>query len=413
MPVAPGSGDARRMCAGSVPGAGHIPPNRGGSATVGGLHLRFRLVCAVLVLAASLAVPLAFASQPSWGVESAQARMPVGPTESHGPDDSSTSNLPAQANPQASAPAPAIPEQTGAVSGTVTDSNGDLVSGATVTIDGSDDHATATADDNGTFNFSGLKPGADYRVTVTAKGFQPWTSPALAVTAGGFVIVKEIQLRIAAAATSVTVTASSVELATEQVQLEEKQRIFGIIPNFYVVYDSENAAPLTPKLKFQMAFRSLVDPVSFAGAVVMGAIDQAADIPSYREGWRGYGERVGSVYADGFTDTMLGGAILPTILRQDPRYYYKGKGSIRSRALYAMAAPFVCKGDNGRWQPNYSSVGGDLISASISTAYYPSSDRGAGLLFENLLIETAERSASTLIQEFLLRKWTPSANGRP
>jgi hypothetical protein len=109
---------------------------------------------------------------------------------------------------------------------------------------------------------------------------------------------------------------------------------------------------------------------------------------------------------------MFGGAILPTILHQDPRYYYKGTGSIRSRALYAMAMPFVCKGDNGKWQPNFSSVGGDLISAAISTTYYPQQDRGANLLFENVLIESAERVASTLIQEFLLRKLTPSAKDR-
>lgn len=303
-------------------------------------------------------------------------------------------------------------DQTGSISGTVTDVNGDLVPGATISVEGSAYRATADADTNGMFAFANLPPGAAYRVTVRAKGFQPWVSSAVSVTPGGYVFVNDIQLKLPSAVSSVTVTASNVEMATEQVRIEEHQRIFGIIPNFYVVYDSANAVPLTAKLKFEMALRTTIDPIGFLGAAALAGMDQAADTPAYGQGLKGYGQRIGSVYTDGFTDTMLGGAILPTILHQDPRYFYKGTGSIRSRVLYAMAAPFVCKGDNGKWQPNYSSVGGDLISASISTAYYPPQDRGASLLFSNLLIETAERSASTLIQEFLLRKWTPAANGK-
>ena len=78
-------------------------------------------------------------------------------------------------------------------------------------------------------------------------------------------------------------------------------------------------------------------------------------------------------------DTFIGSAILPSILHQDPRYFYKGTGSITSRALYAISTVVICRGDNGRWQPNYSNVAGNLISAGISNLYYPASNRnGAG-----------------------------------
>lgn len=305
-------------------------------------------------------------------------------------------------------------EEHGTISGTVLDVNGSPIADATVALQSSTGSALAetAANQDGVFTLENAPTGAGLKVVIRAKGFETWTSSPIVLAGGQALFVKDIQLKIADAVTSVTVTATTEQIATEQVALEEKQRVFGIIPNFYVVYDSQNAAPMTAKLKFKMALRVSFDPVSFAGAVFLGAIDQASDTPGYQQGWKGYGQRVGSVYADGFTDTMFGGAILPVLLHQDPRYYYKGTGTIRSRALHAMAAPFVCKGDNGKWQPNFSSVGGDLISASISTTYYPQSDRGAGLLFENLLIETAERSASTLIQEFLLRKWTPSAKGK-
>lgn len=304
------------------------------------------------------------------------------------------------------------PVEPGAISGTATDINGDVVGQANVVLRGPDVRAAARTNSDGDFAFGGLKAGGPYRVTIQAKGFDDWVSPPVTLAQGEYAFVKDIRLKISNAVTSVTVTSSTVQIATEQVEIEEKQRIFGIIPNFYVVYDSKDAAPMTAKLKFQMALRASVDPVSFLGTAALAGIDQASDNPDYRQGAKGYAQRFGSVYADGFTDTIFGGAILPTILRQDPRYYYKGTGSIRSRAEHAVAAAFVCKGDNGRWQPNFSSVGGDMISAAISTTYYPKDDRGASLLFENVLIETAERAASTLIQEFVLRKWTPSARGR-
>jgi len=85
---------------------------------------------------------------------------------------------------------------------------------------------------------------------------------------------------------------------------------------------------------------------------------------------------------------MIGGAILPSLLHQDPRYFYQGTGTTKSRVLHAVSFPFICRGDNGRLQPNYSTIGGDLGSAAIANAYYPASNRGLGLFFGNFLIGT-------------------------
>ena len=68
----------------------------------------------------------------------------------------------------------------------------------------------------------------------------------------------------------------------------------------------------------------------------------------------------------------------------------------------------ICKGDNGRWQPNYSAVLGGLASGGISNLYYPAQDRnGVGLTFENALLGTAGTAATNVLQEFLIRKLTP------
>jgi hypothetical protein len=298
------------------------------------------------------------------------------------------------------------------ISGTVTDDNGDLVPGAQVVVQGaqSTDRHSVVADDNGAFDLPNLTPGISYHVKISAQGFSTWSTTTPVLAPGSFYFVTGIKLRLTVAATSVTVTASPREIAVAQVHLEEQQRVLGFIPNFYVVYDSQHAVPMTTRLKFQMAFRVLVDPVNFLGTGFIAGVNQAASTPNYVEGVKGYGERFGAVYADGFTDLMFGGAILPSLLHQDPRYFYQGTGTTGSRLLHALSYPFICKGDDGHWQPNYSSVGGDLASAALSNAYYPPSNRGATLVFENLGINTGERAISSVIQEFVLRRFTPSAS---
>jgi hypothetical protein len=296
----------------------------------------------------------------------------------------------------------------GQITGTVTDANGDTLSGATVVLEGPvlTGPRTLLSSDNGFFAFVGVDPGT-YKVSVSARGFGNWTSPDIVVNPGQYVILTGCELRITTV-TSVSVSDSTEEIATEQVKVEEQQRVLGIFPNFYVVYDHD-AAPLTTKLKFHLALKTSTDPVTIAGVGFLAGINQAADIPNYGQGWKGYSERFGASSADGLSDIMIGGAILPSLLHQDPRYYYQGTGTNKSRFLHAISSPFICKGDNGRLQVNYSSVGGDLASSGLSSAYYPASNRGAGLVFENLTISTGERMLSSLIQEFVLHRNTSRA----
>lgn len=299
--------------------------------------------------------------------------------------------------------------EAGRITGTVTDVNDDVLSEATVVLKGPGpkDSRQVLSDDNGFFAFNDLAPGT-YHVTVTGPDFADWNSPDITISPGKYVILTDCKLLIAKAVTTVSVAGSQVEIATEQVKIEETQRIFGIVPNFYVVYD-QNPAPMTTKLKFHLALKTSTDVVTFLGVAMLAGMNQAGDTPDYRQGWTGYAERYGAAYADGFSDIMIGGAILPSLLHQDPRYYYQGTGTNRSRTFHALASPFVCRGDNGKLQPNYSSIGGDLGSAAISNLYYPPSNRGAGLVFENLALSTGERMVSSLLQEFVLHRITPKA----
>jgi hypothetical protein len=206
----------------------------------------------------------------------------------------------------------------------------------------------------------------------------------------------------------VKVTATQVEIATEQVREEEQQRVLGMIPNFYVSY-APNAAPLTTRQKFDLAWKTSIDPVTFLATGVIAGAEQAGNTYSgYGQGAQGYGKRFGASYADNVIGTMIGGAILPAWWKQDPRYFYKGTGTSGSRALYAIANAVVCKGDNGKWELNYSGIVGGLAAGGISNIYYPASDRdGVTLTFEDAAIGIGESALQNLFQEFVVKKLTP------
>jgi hypothetical protein len=199
------------------------------------------------------------------------------------------------------------------------------------------------------------------------------------------------------------------DAAEQELKVQEHQRIVGVIPNFNAVLDG-STVPLSAGQKIRAAFRSAVDPYQFALAGIVAGYGQATDSHSsidsngvrhgYEQGWIGYGKRYGSSYADQFDGTILGNGIFPAVLHQDPRYFRLGKGKVSHRFIYALASTVRCKGDNGKWQPNYSNLLGNLAAGGISNVYYPAADRGFALTIEQGLVVTAEGAFGGLLIEF-------------
>jgi len=295
--------------------------------------------------------------------------------------------------------------KTGSIMGTVVDSNNDTIPNATVVLQTSaGDPLTAVTRDDGSFAFYDVAPGIAYPITIAAAGFAEWNS-SVTVEPGHDTTLTDIKLRIVAAHRAVTVTYSSKEVAAQQLKTEEHQRVLGFIPNIYVTYEP-HPEPLTAGMKFHLAYKGLTHPAFFAFEGLWAGVEQSAHTPDYRQGARGYGERFGADLASGTSEALFGNAILPSLLHQDPRYFYSGSGTKGSRAWHAIMAPFVCQGDNGKSQPNYSQWGGSLISASLANTYYPSSDRGAGLVFRNFGTNMGLHVVLGLAQEFVLGKFT-------
>ena len=298
----------------------------------------------------------------------------------------------------------------GSITGTVLDTNGDVLQGARVTLFAHSNSSGQAAQSgmNGQFAFTGLPPDV-YTVTVTAPGMIPFKSSQITLSSGESRILP-VTLSVSGGATRVNVTENAQQLSVEQMHIAEQQRIAGVIPNFYSAYDW-NAPPMQAKQKFQLGLRSVFDPVSFLAVAGVAGAEQYQNIfPSYGGGFEGYSKRYGAAFANHFSGTMLGRAVFPAIFHQDPRYFYKGTGSIRSRAFYAISAAVIARGDNGHWQPNYSLVVGNFSAAALSNLYYPASDRGASLVIFNGLASVGADAASNLLREFILKKITSHAH---
>ena len=314
------------------------------------------------------------------------------------------------AAPVALGPDPAT-QPGGSIHGVVAGTDGTVYEGVQVELELSHDEDPATmtqqTDSGGAFNFSQL-PAGEFKLTISSTGFltQLLTGE---LHAGEAFDAHTIVLPVAGTESVVRVSAESqAEIAQEQLNLEEQQRVLGVFPNYYVSYDP-NALPLTTRQKYELAWRTSIDPVTWVMTGAVAGTEQASNtIAGYGQGMQGYGKRFGANYADGAVSIMLTGAVLPSFLKQDPRYFYKGTGTVMSRTLYAIGNSFICKGDSGHWQPNYSGILGGVAAGGISNLYYPHSDRnGVEVTFANAAIGTAEGAVENLFQEFVVRRLTP------
>jgi Carboxypeptidase regulatory-like domain len=297
------------------------------------------------------------------------------------------------------------PPALGSITGNVVDSSGSAIVGAKVTLslDPPSQKQEVMSGDYGQYSFSAIPPGP-FQLTVSAASFATRTFSGT-LHPGEVVLLPPIAIAVAPNVTKVVVLPQE-EQAKVELKAEEKQRVLGVIPNFYVTY-IPNAAPLSPKQKFQLAWKSTLDPVNIVLTAATAGLAQAGDLYSgYGQGAAGYGKRFGAAYGDFLIGTYLGDAVFPSLFKQDPRYFYKGVGSNRSRLGYALANAVICKGDNGHWQMNYSYLLGDLAASGISNAYYPAENRGVGLTLENAAIGVGATAAANVLQEFVIRKFT-------
>jgi hypothetical protein len=300
----------------------------------------------------------------------------------------------------------AMAQATGSIHGSVTDSSSAPILGAVVTVEGADGslHTTLT-DGEGAFRISSLTLG-NYSVRISAAGLSDWTAPNVpaSVTPESNPLLAVLQ--VAPEITTVTVGVGTEELAAEQLKQELKQRALGVVPNYYVTYEN-HPAPLSPKQKLHLGLKTLLDPTTFAAVGITAAIQQQRNsYYQFGQGSEGFAKRFGAAYATTAQNLLITSALADSVLHQDPRYFYSGRGTRAQRAWYALKSAFRAKGDNGKWQPPYSGLIGSIAAAEISQVYYPGSRTQYSLLGRSLMFHFAGLVAVNLAEELLLKKVT-------
>ncbi len=298
--------------------------------------------------------------------------------------------------------------QQGTISGTVIDTSGSSVAHAQVrlSLDGrGPDQETQTAE-SGSFSFSNVAPGT-YSLSFAAKGFAVRTITC-DLHLGEALSLPQTALAIDTLSTQVNVTPQTQsEIAQAQIEVAEQQRLIGILPNFFASYDHD-AAPLNAKQKLELTAKTWLDPSAFVINGMIAGVWQAQNThPGFGQGGQGYAKRYGAAFADYGTSLLLEKVVMPTIFKQDPRYFYQGTGTTRSRAFYAISRTFVCRGDNKKDQFCYSTFINRLGTGFVTNYYYPAADRDkAGTILRNSAMGVGFEALDNLFQEFVARKIT-------
>jgi len=320
-----------------------------------------------------------------------------------------TAQVQDSASPVVGPPIAALRPTSGIIHGTVLDTAGASLCGARVELTSNRTGAAykTQTDSAGVYSFTSLPPD-EFALAVSAQGFGAFTIPGIALAPGQTQEVAPILLSLAVVTSTAEVVASRHDVAEAQMKSEEKQRLLGFVPNFYVSYFPD-PVPLSPGQKMRMAFRLSIDPVNIAfDAAQAGLETNNKNFSEYGTGASGFGKRFAAAYISDASGTIIGAGMLPALLHQDPRYYYRGTGTVSSRVLYALSWSVRCKGDNGNWQFNYSSVLGNLAGVGLSELYLPKAIRENDLqVAKYSLLGLAAQGANALLQEFVFKRITP------
>jgi len=185
-------------------------------------------------------------------------------------------------------------------------------------------------------------------------------------------------------------------------QGKQTKRMFWIVPNFGAVRANTQAPPLSVRGKFLLASRdSFLDYSGFTWVAVLAGQGLLLNSdPEFGRGGAAYGRYYWHNFVDSVSGTYFTEAIVPVMTHQDPRYYTMGEGGFFRRMGYAIGATFVTRTDSGGSAFNWSEVGGNLLEAGLSNAYYPSQERSLSQTAQNWGVQMESAVLNHVFQEF-------------
>lgn len=198
---------------------------------------------------------------------------------------------------------------------------------------------------------------------------------------GTVLIAQEIQTANPQSNEQTPPTASPTKADSEEKSVDpnrkiQTKRILGVIPNYRSVSADTQLPPQSFKDKFWLATQDSFDYSSFILAGAIAGVGQAQNsYPEFHQGAAGYGRYFWHSFADQAVGNYFTEAIVPSLTKEDSRYYTLGHGNFFHRSGYAVSRLFITRTDSGGRTFNFSEIGGNLAGAAVSDTYYPSRER--------------------------------------
>ena len=186
----------------------------------------------------------------------------------------------------------------------------------------------------------------------------------------------------------------------------QTKRILWIIPNYRSVSANTYLPPQSFKDKFWMATQDSFDYSAFIYAGIFAGTGMAGKSePDFGQGAAGYGNYFAHTFADDTVENYMVEAVVPTLTKEDPRYYTLGHGGFFKRSGYALSRLLVTRTDSAKRTVNLSEIVGAGAASGIGNLYYPSN--------QNQLVKTYQRWISQILQDGvgnLAKEFWPDVN---
>ena len=182
---------------------------------------------------------------------------------------------------------------------------------------------------------------------------------------------------------------------------QKGDRIFGMIPNNATVEGATQIAPIPASEKFKLGAENAFDPFVYVFVGITAGVAQAQGSErSFGYGPAAFAKRYAVAFTDNTINGMMTTSIFPSMLKQDPRYFQLGQGTTPHRMGYAASRILVGRSDAGHKQFNLSEIGGNVVAAGISEAYYPPENRTALDVAERWALNVMWDTLSNELKEF-------------
>lgn len=166
--------------------------------------------------------------------------------------------------------------------------------------------------------------------------------------------------------------------------------------------DFDTWEPLTTREKFEVFRQRLYSPLTFAAAGLDALKDSTMRKrnPEYERGFMGFGQQAGVYLGVSETEVFFGRFLMPSLLKQDPRYFRNPHLPFFQRALYSISRVVITRSDKGYETFNTAPTLASAASQALSDLYVPGQRQGLRPIMGTIRFNLLRDAGFNLLHEF-------------